>query len=65
MSAAELSKYIGREGDLSTNEILVRVRVEDAKSAYGRTRFLVKPCAGSGTVWVDAERVQLLKASAK
>lgn len=32
--------------------------VRDVSLAYGRTRLLFQPAAGSGVVWVGAERVR-------
>lgn len=31
----------------------VRVLILDIKQSYGRTRYLVKPVAGEGEMWVE------------
>jgi hypothetical protein len=64
MNTKELMQYIGKEADLSfrgfavtTGQLVVRVRITDCKQAYGNTRMLVTPVAGSGQVWVDESRL--------
>lgn len=56
-SASTLGQNVGKTATLHTNELKVSVRIIDAKSAYGALRFLVEPVAGSGQVWVSADRV--------
>jgi|ERR1700676_2143627 len=59
MSTLTLSQSIGKLGTINQGGLTVDVTVLDAKQAYGCTRFLVSPVAGSGEVWVSAERVQI------
>jgi hypothetical protein len=62
MSTVELAKMLGKEADLYTAEGLrVKVRIEDAKVAYGSTRVRVTPVNGVGFAWVDRSRVTLEK----
>ena len=57
MSLATVVGNIGREADLRTADFTVRVRVTDAKVAYGSPRYTVVPVAGSGSTTVDACRL--------
>jgi hypothetical protein len=36
--------------------------VHEEKSTWGHDRFLVRPVAGTGEIWIDAERVEPAKA---
>jgi hypothetical protein len=59
----DLTKLIGREARLVTQELLsVGVTVIDARRCYGRVDLKVQPLVGAGAAWVDAQRVQLVKA---
>lgn len=57
-TAITIAPFIGKRGTINQGGLFVDVQVLDAKSAYGCTRFLVSPMAGSGEVWVSAERVK-------
>lgn len=57
MNASTLAANIGKTASLLTNDLFVSIRIIDAKSAYGSIRYLVQPIAGSGMVWVSADRV--------
>jgi hypothetical protein len=67
MSAAELSRLIGRSGRAALsasgkNQVLhVDVTVLDARELYGRRDVLVSPVAGVGEAWVSLENVELLE----
>jgi hypothetical protein len=60
MNTLELSKFIGQPGSVTLNGLSVHVRISDVKRSYGNVRYLVTPLSGSGSVWVDANRVQLV-----
>ena len=60
MNAKELYTYIGKRGTVELGGVGVHVEVTDAKVSYGNARFLIMPIAGSGTVWVDSARVQII-----
>lgn len=65
-TTAELTKLIGAEGDFAAERGLVfRVRVRDAKVAWGETRVAVEPVAGGGRAWVAAHRVRMCPAGRK
>lgn len=59
MTATELTEYVGREGLWTTpiGSIKIRVKVTDARQAYGRFELRVTPLAGSGETW--AQNVKL------
>ena len=57
MNTLELAKNIGKTADLRTENLLVTVNILDAKSSYGRIRYLIEPVEGSRQQWVDASRV--------
>ena len=60
MSIKEMSKVLGRSGDIQDGELWFTVRVTDVKMAYGNVRYQVTPEAGTGQTWVNADRVELL-----
>ena len=64
MGAAELVKFIGREGDLTVGELTIRVKVTDARVQWGDVHLKVEPISGSGEQWVKDYRVSLDKAAA-
>ncbi len=51
MTVKELMTFIGKVGTVRADGLLVEVTVKDVKMAYGSTRYLVAPVAGSGTKW--------------
>lgn len=57
MSMLEMSKAIGELALLRVEGFAVQVHVEDAKQAYGNTRYLVTPTNGTGSAWVDSSRL--------
>ena len=57
MSMLEMSKAIGELALLRVEGFAVQVHVEDAKQAYGNTRYLVTPTNGTGSAWVDKARL--------
>lgn len=67
-----LNKLVGQRGQISTErgQLQIAVKIQDARSCYGRTEVLVRPFAGaglangdteggSGQAWVSLERVLL------
>jgi hypothetical protein len=63
MNALEMSLAIGKSGTLRTDGLGVAVVISDAKLAYGNLRYQVTPVSGTGSVWVDSSRVQILSES--
>ena len=63
MTGAQLQALIGRRGRLKVAEhtgvLHVPVKLTDAKSAWGNTRYEVTPVSGTGKAWVSSERVTL------
>ena len=49
---------VGERGRVNLGGLDVVVMVLDAKTAWGKTRYLVTPVTGAGSVWVDGERVR-------
>lgn len=45
--------YIGKQGWVELGKLLVQVVILDYKQSYGRSRWLVRPVAGSGQVWIE------------
>lgn len=41
-------------------EIGVKMQVIDVKTAFGRERFLMKPVAGKGQIWVQPHNLQFV-----
>ena len=55
-----MSKYIGEEvGFLSKNGISFKVTIKDVKQVYGKTRYLIEPVSGSGSVWCESTKLCL------
>lgn len=65
MKGTEILKLIGQPADAAINGLTVRVRISDVKTAYGNVRYQVTPLSGSGSVWVDSSRVQLVTSEAQ
>lgn len=57
--AKNLSADIGAHATITIKRLTVDVEVIDVKITYGQQRWLVKPMAGSGEIWVQA--VELLR----
>lgn len=43
------------------NGVLAAVKVLDIRVVFGRTDFLVEPCAGEGSLWVSGEKLKSLE----
>lgn len=55
-----LSQYINIEHKARlVPELLVPVRIKDAKSSYGRIRYLITPVNGDGEVWIEGFKLGL------
>lgn len=53
MTVKEQMAYIGQTGTVVLKGLVVQVEVMDIKSEFGLVRYLVKPVAGSGEVWIE------------
>lgn len=53
-TASETVKLLGSENfRVLLGGLRVDVRIVDVKVSYGRTRYLVTPLSGVGSVWVE------------
>jgi hypothetical protein len=60
MTTADLARYLGQSGTLTTAEGLsVAVSIIDARNMFGRIDLLVTPEAGEGQAWVSEGRVTI------
>lgn len=57
MTAAQQAKLLRQEISVKCESLLVTCTIQDIKLSYGRYRFLVKPYAGSGSMWVEDSRL--------
>ncbi len=53
----EIHAAIGKTAELDMNGLIVLVRITNTKCAYGTVRAEVTPVAGSGSIWVMADRL--------
>jgi hypothetical protein len=58
MTISQHVNQIGNTGSILADGLTVQVRITDVKQAYGVVRYAVTPVAGSGSVWVNADRVR-------
>jgi hypothetical protein len=47
---------------VSLTGFLVVVEIQDAKTGYGRDRYMVTPVGGTGSAWVDSDRLTFREA---
>lgn len=57
-TAVDFTAYLGKRATIYVGGLHVEVDIINLKQSYGRTRFLVSPVAGSGSVWVENVAVQ-------
>jgi hypothetical protein len=55
----DLNAYIGKVGHLDFDGLTVQVKVTDARVRFGHVDLLLTPTAGTGTRWIQADRVKL------
>lgn len=69
-NSTEPQSLIGKTGNLvvsnpdprrDVGELRVRVKITDARSAYGRTDVEVTPVKGSGRLWVSLHKLEGVK----
>lgn len=53
MDSIEKAKKLGSVADLKIDKFTIKVVILNFKKAWGNDRWLVKPVAGSGEVWVE------------
>ena len=59
MKNSEINQLIGKYGRFSTEGMIFRVNILDARSSFGRTDLEITPADGSGSKWVSMERVSI------
>lgn len=55
----EFLDLIGKPAVISLGGLEIYVRIQDVKTSYGHTRYLVSPIGGTGNIWI--EKIQLKK----
>jgi len=63
MTALELSQAIGQIGSILSGKTRINVRILDGKVSYGCPRYLITPVSGTGSQWVNADRVSVCSQS--
>ena len=58
-TATTMRTYIGRVGSYRVGQMRFEVSVLDVRTRWGALDFLITPCAGQGSQWVQADKVQL------
>lgn len=61
MTGKEMADVLGHIGAWTPKgcSVIVRVKIVDVKSAYGRVRYQVTPTDGTGLQWVDEDAVHI------
>ena len=57
----DLAGLINQFGQLATESITVPIMITDSRHVFGRVDVLVVPMGGSGSQWVDLNRVMIDK----
>lgn len=55
-------RFVGKQGRIVLNSLSVEVTISEVRNRYGNVDALVSPIAGSGKVWVRADRLKLTRA---
>jgi len=53
----DLDDFRGRSGVMSVEDLIVEVKITDARFRFGHLDLLVTPVAGEGERWVEQHRV--------
>jgi len=59
MTATELAKHLGKNGEYRINGLGVMVTVVDARMRFGEMDFKITPLTGTGEIWTRASGVKL------
>lgn len=65
ITAKQMIPAIGQSVVARFEDLLIECQVQDVKQSYGRIRLLIAPVSGTGTQWVEMQRVSLLTDSTK
>ena len=60
MEIREKGFSVGREGLIHVDELKISVIVRDVRIRWLIVDYLVEPRAGTGKIWVDSEKVQMI-----
>jgi hypothetical protein len=55
----DLDTFRGRKGLIAVDDLMVEVKIADARLRFGHLDLLVTPVAGSGERWVEQHRVDV------
>jgi hypothetical protein len=58
MSAKDMSKMIGKPGQLDVNGMTFLVKIIDVRERWGKVDYLVTPKAGHGQTWKSSDSVR-------
>ena len=61
MDTQELNVNLGKPASIAVNGMIVDVTIKAAKHVYGTMRYLITPVSGTGSQWVNADRVTIQK----
>lgn len=61
MQYSDLLKTINKTAMYRVKDLEFLVQVTDAKTAYGATRYLIRPENGTGLMWVNDTSVKLIE----
>lgn len=64
-TAKAMLPAIGQQVNVRCEDLQILCTVTDVKSAYGVIRLQVQPVAGTGSQWVQLERITLAAAAPK
>lgn len=53
--------YIGLDGNINTNSLIVNVNIIGARIRYGHLDLQVVPKNGAGNVWVERKNINILE----
>ncbi len=59
MTCNEMIPAVGAVVLVACDGLNVACTVADVKMSWGKPRFLVRPCAGTGEVWVELSRLRM------
>lgn len=56
MTTSQLASLIGKRGTWKApNGLIIAVIVDDARTAFGRVDLSIRPEAGAGHAWINAD----------
>jgi hypothetical protein len=58
-STPDLNAYRDREAFIHVDDLVIEVKIKDARLRFGHLDLLVTPISGSGQRWIEQHRVTL------